>query len=536
MTLLNGKRRKQTEQTNGNGHNQTEQRDGTKPSSQPTTKEAGGSSSAPANSDSFAGNFDHSVVLRQSPIWAQAAIGTIIAVVTFGVGWAFFAKMEQAVSARGQLKPKGEVKEVQAPSKGVVEEVHVEDGERVDKGELLLSFDSKTAAAELKSLQNVRQSLMEENKFYRNLMQQPSSPTAVQQKTAQLDLPPEVASLAKNRAALTSENQLYRKQLGMGTQTANLGADELARLQAATKESRSRTSAAELKVEQLKQQQSQTQVKLANAQEQLGIERDILSQLQSLVKEGAVAQLKYIKQKQAVQDRASKVDTLQAEQQRLQLDISQAQKELTKTTAGQDKAVLDQIAANKQQIAKIDSQLSKAMMDNRQRISELDSQISQAQQQLKYKQLRAPAAGAVFDLQPGYDSVASPSETLLKIVPSNKLIAKVNVSNQDIGFVEEGMKVDVRIDTFPFSQYGDIEGEVISIGSDALPPDKNHDSYRYPAKIRLDEQSLSVNDREIALQSGMSVSANIIVREDRHVIDLFTERFTSAVDSLKNVR
>ncbi|PSP10506.1 MAG: hypothetical protein BRC50_14845 [Cyanobacteria bacterium SW_11_48_12] len=233
MTLLNGKRRKQTEQTNGNGHNQTEQRDGTKPSSQPTTKEAGGSSSAPANSDSFAGNFDHSVVLRQSPVWAQAAIGTIIAVVTFGVGWAFFAKMEQAVSARGQLKPKGEVKEVQAPSKGVVEEVHVEDGERVDKGELLLSFDSKTAAAELKSLQNVRQSLMEENKFYRNLMQQPSSPTAVQQKTTQLDLPPEVASLAKNRAALTSENQLYRKQLGMGTQTANLGADELARLQAA---------------------------------------------------------------------------------------------------------------------------------------------------------------------------------------------------------------------------------------------------------------------------------------------------------------
>ncbi len=36
------------------------------------------------------------------------------------------------------------------------------------------------------------------------------------------------------------------------------------------------------------------------------------------------------------------------------------------------------------------------------------------------------------------------------------------------------MNVDVRIDSFPFSEFGDIKGKVIDIGSDALPPDQNH--------------------------------------------------------------
>jgi HlyD family secretion protein len=116
------------------------------------------------------------------------------------------------------------------------------------------------------------------------------------------------------------------------------------------------------------------------------------------------------------------------------------------------------------------------------------------------------------------------------------LIAEVFITNQDIGFVKEGMTVDVRIDSFPFSEYGDIQGEIISIGSDALPPDQIYDFYRFPAKIKLDSQTLNTNGREIPLQSGMSVSTNIKLREDRRVISLFLERFTKEVESLKNVR
>jgi HlyD family secretion protein len=115
-------------------------------------------------------------------------------------------------------------------------------------------------------------------------------------------------------------------------------------------------------------------------------------------------------------------------------------------------------------------------------------------------------------------------------------VAEVDVTNEDIGFVTTGQKADVRIDSFPFSEFGDIKGEVIRIGSDALPPDEINRFYRFPVKVKLDQQYLKIKDREIPLQSGMSVSVNIKVRENRTVLSLFTELFTNKVETLKQVR
>ena len=148
----------------------------------------------------------------------------------------------------------------------------------------------------------------------------------------------------------------------------------------------------------------------------------------------------------------------------------------------------------------------------------------------------APVNGTVFDLQvhsPGF--VATASQSILKVVPDDSLLAKVFITNRDIGFVKEGMDVDVRIDSFPFSEFGDVKGKLVWIGSDALPPDEIHPFYRFPAKVRLQRQSLLINERKIPLQSGMSVNANIKVRS-RSVMSIFTDLFTKSVESLKFVR
>ena len=73
--------------------------------------------------------------------------------------WSAIAKIELVVPTRGQLKPLGKVKEVQVPTSGVVKEVFVEDGEKVEKGELLFSLDSTASKAELESTKEVLQSL-----------------------------------------------------------------------------------------------------------------------------------------------------------------------------------------------------------------------------------------------------------------------------------------------------------------------------------------------------------------------------------------
>ncbi|MGF1481761.1 MAG: HlyD family efflux transporter periplasmic adaptor subunit [Cyanophyceae cyanobacterium] len=532
--------------------------------------------------------FDQGVVLKQSPKWSRAVVYTIMGVATFGVAWASFAKIEQAVPAQGQLKPQETVKEVQAPVNGVVKEVFVEEGERVEEGALLATLDPTASKAELESLKSVRNSLEQENQFYQVLMEQSLDPFEIEEALVKLEVPPQIVALARNRATLVAENQLYRAQVG-SIPGSNLSPEQRARLRAATAEMNSRASAARLEVAQLQRQLNQNRAELADARAQLltaqqvlsqigqrneqsvdqaerslEIERQILSDISPLIEEGAIAKIQLDRQRQEVSDRyaalveqqsngrieydqqqqqvqtiRAQIDQLAEESQRLQLDIAQAKEELVNTSSGSERDVLDRIAENTKRIAEIDSQLTKLMLDNQNRLAELDSQISRTNLTLQYQELRAPVSGTVFDLQatPGFVPNPSQAEALLKIVPEDHLVAEVYVTNQDIGFVREGQNADVRIDSFPFSEFGDIDGTITSVGSDALPPDEIDRFYRFPVKVNLEQQVLETRgEREIPLQSGMSVSVNIKVREKRTVLSLFTELFSDKVESLKQVR
>ncbi|MEB3164679.1 MAG: hypothetical protein VKK80_15730, partial [Prochlorothrix sp.] len=93
--------------------------------------------------------------------------------------------------------------------------------------------------------------------------------------------------------------------------------------------------------------------------------------------------------------------------------------------------------------------------------------------------------------------------------------------------------VDVRIDSFPYSEFGDVKGKLISIGSDALPPDEIYQFYRFPAKVELERQAMAIENQEVALQSGMSVSVNIKTRK-RPIITFLTDLFVRKIDTLRS--
>jgi HlyD family secretion protein len=530
--------------------------------------------------------FDQPVVLRQSPRWSRMIIWTVVGVVTFGVGWACIAEIEQVASATGQLKPEDAVKEVQAPVEGVVQQVFVEEGDRVEPGDLLMRFDSGDAVAELQSSVKVRQSLLEENRLYRSLLAAGNN-ADLAKSIVRLNLPPDVLQLTRNREAVLAENRFYQAELsGNG---AGLGALDQARLQTANAELRSRSNASQLATAQIRQELEQTQLRLqdtraalatdqrvlqeiqarnrtaiAQAQESLQLEEGILAGMAPLANE-VIANVQVEQQRQRVNDRRatlqdlqrndrieiqeqqqqiatrrSEIEQLQEELRRLQLDIAQGREESANTTIATQKNVRDAIATNNKRIADIDSQLTQSVLnvivENEKQVAEIDSRIAQIRQRLRYQEVRATVAGTVFDLQAFNGFVANPSELLLSIVPEDNLVAEVFVTNKDIGFVQDNMRADIRIDSFPFSEFGDIKGAVMSVSSDALPPDEIYQYFRFPVTVHLDQQVLSVEDRDIPLKSGMAVSVNIKIRENRKVISLFIELFTDKIESLKQVR
>lgn len=480
-------------------------------------------------------DFDQPIILQQPSTWSRAIAMGIVGVTVIVVGWASIAKIEEAVPASGQLQPEGQVQPIQAPINGaVVEEIYVKDGQRVKQGDLLVRFDPTVGASEQRAAEQIRNSLIRQNQFYRSQLTGSTSLDAVE--LSKLNLPPEILSLAKNRAALIEENRLYQAQLGGSADTGSLTPEQRIRIQAGLMESNSRAAAAQLEVSQLQQQLSQTQSQLQSARDSLTIDEKIYNDLAPLLEDGGIARVQVVRQEQTVIQSRAEVDKLAQEEKRLQYQIAQAQERLANTVALSGKDLLDKMAENNKQIANIDSQLNKTILDNEKELAEAQNRLNQAQLTLRYQELRAPVDGVVFDLQAkGRGYVANTSEPILKIVPGTGLTAEVYITNQDIGFVNEGMPVDVRVDSFPFSEFGDIKGKVVTLGSDALPPDQIHNYYRFPAKIELDRQTIDVKGNEVPLQSGMSVSANIITRK-RSVMSIFTDLFARKADSLKNVR
>ena len=177
------------------------------------------------------------------------------------------------------------------------------------------------------------------------------------------------------------------------------------------------------------------------------------------------------------------------------------------------------------------------------RLEEIQSNIAQTEaniREVKYEKMKtkllSPLKGRVFDLVPassGY--AASNGETLLKIVPKGDVEAKVFITNADIGFVRSQMDTQIRVDAYPFTQFGSIPGKLIAVGEEVLPANEQYPYSRFPAYIKLNQQYLEKNNNKYIVRSGQSVSVNLIVRK-KPVISLLTDSVEKAWDSLRGIK
>ena len=472
---------------------------------------------------------DGSVILERPALWSRVLVWLLVGATTSGLVWAAVTQLDETVLATGKLEPKGEVKEIKAPTSGVVREIHVQDGEVVHKDQVLLTFDPTVPKADLQSLTKLRASLEQEYQFY-NAALSPDKGTGGS----------DLASLTLLRATLIAENQFYQAQTNQlkpkGGADGEFSANQQRLLAVSRAEVHSRVAAAQLHIQELEKQRSQTQSQLTTAKNVLVLNQGIMNRVAPLAATGAISKLQTEHQQQEVLTRQDEVAHLTIEQQRLAISISQAREQLQNTIASSAKEIFSKIADNQKRIAEINTQLSRERLDNKKKIAEIDAQLSQAKQTFEYQELKAPVAGVVFDLKPRSQGfVANTTQTLLTIVPKDNLVASVFLTNRDIGFVREGMDVDVRIDSFPSTEFGSIKGKLVGVGSDTLPPTQEHKFYAFPAKIQLERQSLMVNGRPISLQSGMALSCSILVRK-RPVLSILTDLFDKQVKSLEAIR
>ena len=234
----------------------------------------------------------------------------------------------------------------------------------------------------------------------------------------------------------------------------------------------------------------------------LNIENDLLKRLQGLLKSGAISEAEILRQKLKIQDLKSRIIQTSSNLQTKKLNYQQEISNLRKNEA------------------------------------EIKGQFAENLVNMRYKSIKAPVSGLVFDLRPkniGYS--AQMTESILKIVPTGDIEAKLEIPSADIGFVKNGMDVDLSIDSFPASDFGVLTGKINRIGSDSLKPNpqENRPGFAYPATVKLNNQFLKVKDgTNLDLKVGMTLTANIKLRKVSY-IQLLLSTFKNKTDSIKEL-
>lgn len=229
-------------------------------------------------------------------------------------------------------------------------------------------------------------------------------------------------------------------------------------------------------VQRLRASLGEARARLDGAREQLRITDTQLARLRPLAQEGGYGQLNILDAEKTRAELVSRIASTEAEI--LKLQAESAQKEAQ---------TVSERATNRA-----------SLVATRRRLREIV--------------LRAPLNGTVLDLKAKPGLFAVSAQPLLKIVPKDNLQAQVDLPDKDLAFVRPGQSAEIEFPAYRRDKYGWLPATVISIGTDALPPDKTESAAnysRFPVKLRLSKQYLESEGKRYSLQSGMALTANL---------------------------
>lgn len=209
------------------------------------------------------------------------------------------------------------------------------------------------------------------------------------------------------------------------------------------------------------------------------------------------------------------------------------------------------LASERGQIGEIDAALARLQQDirksfaafgaeNAQKLAETGRLLDENLEKLNKAHLRtaeltlhSPVDGTVTGSSvTSVGQVITVGEQIMQIVPGNaKLEIECYLPNGDIGFVREGQTAVVKVDSFPFTDYGTINARVIRVAHDAIPQPEAEQREQnpsaaskgfgmfggaqrvqnlfYPVTLEIEASRMHVGDAELALVPGMAVTVEI---------------------------
>jgi len=439
-----------------------------------------------------------------SPI-GRATGGLIILFFLLALAWAVIGQVEIVATAPGAIVPSGRTKVIQPLEIGIVRAINVHDGQRVRAGEVLVELDPTASAAERDRLTS--EIVMARLGIARLTAILSDAPNPAGELVAPPGATPAQISLA--RQLIVSQVAGYRAKLA-----------ELDRQQAQHRANRAAVAATVDKLSAL-----------------LPVLRQRLEMRKALYDRGFSSKLNYLAEQEPV---------IESERELVVQNDRLAEAE----------AALLAIAEQRHQAeAEFRRSHLTELAEEEEKAAGLRQELVKAEQRLQLQALTAPVDGVVQQLAiHTLGGVVTPAEALMAVVPADSpLEIEATVSNQDIGFVHAGQKAAIKIDTFSFTRYGLLHGEVLSVSLDAVDaepaapdtgtalgaamaaaqPRSTGGRLAYTARISLDRTTMQTEDGLVDLRPGMTVTVEIDTGIRRVIDYLLSPLLRYAQESLR---
>lgn len=434
------------------------------------------------------------------------------------LAWAWFGEIEKIGKAHGKLIPYGETYKIESLESAKIANIAVEDGDVINRGQLIASLDSEQEEKEVKRQSEILAANEVELEQKLQLLEKVKIEADTQQLVAQSEIrSKEIAiesATAKTQviqnllAQKQSEIQAYVNRQKQGNQLSELDQAKLTQINSDLEEHQKRLK----RLESLAQQGAISQEFVFQAQQtKRQIEQQVIdSKLQGI---GNVNQ-QIFQLNQSLRDMQTNITENKGE-----LTVAKKELDLLQSELAQTKAEARQTELGAQQkIQQLELEINQA----RTQIAETKNQLAIANSRLAKRQLRSPVAGTVLAsnvVNPG--KVVQSGETVAEVAASDSsLVLSASIPDRDAGFIEKGMAAQIKFDAYSYQDFGTIPGEVISISSNTKTDESLGEVYR--VKIELEQDHIVDESKKVLFKPGQTATADIVIRRQR-IIDVLLE-------------
>lgn len=410
------------------------------------------------------------------------------------LAWSIVGRVDVVATASGKVVPAGNVKQIQPIEIGYVRAIHVKNGQHVEAGQLLVELDPTLAGADAEQAS-------------KGLL------------GAEVD--------AARNAALLGH---------LGGRSGRFTAPEGTSSDVASTQSQYvRSAIAEYEGERasLVQQRAENAAELASVaaeiaklEQTLPIVEQQLAARRELSDKGYFSKIRLLEYEQLKIEHVQNIAVQQANATRARATVANIDAQLARLRGSFGKAAVTELA---------ESQEKSGMARE---------EVIKSKRRQAFLQLRAPVSGTVQQLAIStVGGVVQPAQTLMIVVPDDAdPVVEARILNKDIAFIREGQPVRVKLEAYPFTDYGIVPGVVESISRDAVDTsepgaaeqrDRNgrvvQPGLVYTTRIRLLRRNIRVAGRDRPIGPGLAVQAEIKTG-DRRIIQYLLSPITQALD------